>query len=227
MESGQNLRSGFIRVKFDVIANPVCRKKSVDAARLQQFTADNFPQQLLRVGKEFARFLAVFLVLENLRINAAQFPNVKERRPVNEFDQIAKRDSFKSPHTREFRLWQIVVVQLRRVGAGLFDGEQFYPLAGVLGADVVVFITDLSGKLRLPVRVDEIADDRHGAAGIQDVDDRLAVAGRNLHRSVSLLVVAPPMSSGRRSPSRSISRATCAISSSDGVMSPLNPMMSG
>ena len=41
-----------------------------------------------------------------------------------------------------------------------------------------------------------------------------------------LLVVAPPISSGRVMPRRSISRATKTISSSDGVMSPLRPIMS-
>ena len=40
------------------------------------------------------------------------------------------------------------------------------------------------------------------------------------------LVVAPPISRGRVNPSRSISRATCTISSSDGVMRPLKPMIS-
>jgi len=36
-------------------------------------------------------------------------------------------------------------------------------------------------------------------------------------------VVAPPISSGRSSPRRSISRATLTISSSDGVISPESP----
>ncbi len=39
-------------------------------------------------------------------------------------------------------------------------------------------------------------------------------------------VVAPPIRSGVVIPSRSISAATCAISSSDGVISPDRPMMS-
>ena len=42
----------------------------------------------------------------------------------------------------------------------------------------------------------------------------------------ALLVVAPPISSGTSKPSRVISLATCTISSSDGVISPLKPMMS-
>ena len=40
------------------------------------------------------------------------------------------------------------------------------------------------------------------------------------------LVVAPPISNGSENPSRSISCATCTISSSDGVISPLKPMTS-
>ena len=40
------------------------------------------------------------------------------------------------------------------------------------------------------------------------------------------LVVAPPISRGSFKPRRSISEATCTISSSDGVMRPLRPMMS-
>jgi hypothetical protein len=39
-------------------------------------------------------------------------------------------------------------------------------------------------------------------------------------------VVAPPIKSGTSNPSRSISRATCAISSSEGVMRPESPTMS-
>ncbi len=42
----------------------------------------------------------------------------------------------------------------------------------------------------------------------------------------SRLVVAPPISSGSVNPWRAISRATCAISSSDGVMSPESPTRS-
>ena len=42
----------------------------------------------------------------------------------------------------------------------------------------------------------------------------------------ALLVVAPPIRSGSVKPSRFISPATCAISSSEGVISPLSPMRS-
>ena len=64
MELAQNLRPRFVGVKLHVVADPVRRKKSINAARLDQFLADHFLQQLLRVGKKFARLLAVFLVFK-------------------------------------------------------------------------------------------------------------------------------------------------------------------
>ena len=68
----------FVRVKLHVIAYPVRREKSINTARLDQFFADDLLQQLLRVGKQFARLFAVFLMLKNFRINAAQFPGMEK-----------------------------------------------------------------------------------------------------------------------------------------------------
>ena len=56
----------------------------------------------------------------------------------------------------------------------------------MLGADAVVFFADLRRELRPLLRADQTADHRHGARRIQDVDHRLAVTGRNLHRRVRL-----------------------------------------
>ena len=56
----------------------------------------------------------------------------------------------------------------------------------MLRADAVVFGAQFLGELRLVRLTDEIADDGHGAAGVEDVDDRLAVAGRDLHGGVRL-----------------------------------------
>ena len=49
-------------------------------------------QKFLRIGKQLARLFSVLLVLQNLRINAAQLPRVKERRPVNERHEILQCD---------------------------------------------------------------------------------------------------------------------------------------
>jgi hypothetical protein len=51
-------------------------------------------------------------------------------------------------------------------------------------------------------------------------------SGATLIAVCRALVVAPPISSGRVNPSRCISRATCTISSSDGVISPDRPTRS-
>ena len=59
-------------------------------------------------------------------------------------------------------------------------------LTGVLSAHAVVFGADLLHKAGLPIRTDQAPDHRHGAGGVEDVDHRLRIAGRNLHRRVGL-----------------------------------------
>ncbi len=56
----------------------------------------------------------------------------------------------------------------------------------MLGAYAVVFLADLRRECRLLLFAAQTADDRHGARGVQDVDHRLAVTRRNLHRRVRL-----------------------------------------
>ena len=87
MECGQHLGPRFIRVQFHIVARPVRREEAIHAARLDQFFTHHLFQERLRVGKQLARLFAVFLVLEDLRINPAQLPSVEKRRPVNERDE--------------------------------------------------------------------------------------------------------------------------------------------
>ena len=70
-------------------------------------------------------------------------------------------------------------------------------------------------------------DDRTDARGVEHVHDRLRVLRARSCTAVCWRdVVAPPISSGRSIPRRSISRATSTIWSSDGVISPDSPTMS-
>ncbi len=81
-------RPRFIGVKLHVIAYPIRREETINAVRPDQFFADDLLQQLLRVGKQFARFLAVFLVVQYGRITSPQFPSVEKWRPVNERNEL-------------------------------------------------------------------------------------------------------------------------------------------
>ena len=92
MKFGQNLCPRFVRVKLHVVAHPVRREETINTVRPDQFLADDLIQQLLRVGKQLARLLAVFLMLKNLRIHTAQFPGVEKRRPVNERNEVFQFD---------------------------------------------------------------------------------------------------------------------------------------
>src|SRR2546429_235033 len=85
------------------------------------------------------------------------------------------------PHADEFGAWQIAVAQFRGALPRFFKAEELGGLAGVLGADAVVLAADRLNERRLLLGADEAADHRHGAAGVEDVDHRLAGSGRGLH----------------------------------------------
>src|SRR4029077_10645664 len=85
-----------ISVNLNIIPDGVGRPKSVNAARHQEIFRRNALKEFLRVSKKFARFFADLWVVENRRVTATQFPRVKERRPVDVFDQIAHRNFTRS-----------------------------------------------------------------------------------------------------------------------------------
>ena len=86
VESRQHLRARLVSVKLHIIADGVRGKEAIDPASDQESLGHDFFQQLLRFSEKFARFLAVFCVIENSRMPPAQFPRVKKRRPVDEGD---------------------------------------------------------------------------------------------------------------------------------------------
>ena len=151
MKLGENLGARFVGVNFHVFAHAIRGEETIDRRGANQFLGDDLVEQLLRVVEELGRFHAVFLVLKNLRINAAQFPGVEERRPVDELAQRGEREVFQHPDAGELRLRQLVKFQLRRVGASGFEREQFHLLVGILAADLLVFLSMLFHERRLAV----------------------------------------------------------------------------
>ena len=80
----------------------------------------------------------------------------------------------------------------------------------LLGAVLVV-------EPHAPLGLEQVGDDADDARGVEDVQRRLRrTRARSSRRCAARDVVAPPIRSGRSSPRRSISSATCTISSSDG-----------
>jgi hypothetical protein len=86
---------------------------------------ENALEQLLRIGEKFGLFFPMLFVLENLRINAAQFPGVEKGRPINERHEVIERWAGLG-NSRELRFRQIVVIEFRRVGASGCQGQKFY-----------------------------------------------------------------------------------------------------
>ena len=84
-----------VGIDFHVVAGRIGGKESVGGAQFQLLLAHDLLEQRLRVREQLGGFLAVLLVLEDLRINPAQFPGVEKWRPVDErhhfFQRHAKR----------------------------------------------------------------------------------------------------------------------------------------
>ena len=92
--------------------------------------------------------------------------------------------------------------------------------------ELLVFSRSCLTKAALPSWLSKLLVTGTARAGVQHMNHRLAVMRAIFTAVCALLVVAPPISSGTLKPVRSISRATCAISSSEGVIRPERPMIS-
>src|ERR1039457_881353 len=100
MELRPQMLTRAVGINLHVVAGGICGEQAINRAELQRFFGDKFSQQLMRVGKQFGGFLTVFFVLKNFRIDAAQFPSVEERRPVNERQDFFQRKRERSSVTR-------------------------------------------------------------------------------------------------------------------------------
>src|SRR6185503_9764483 len=96
--------AGGIGEKLHVIADTVGGEEAKDAARLDELVVDDAGEQLLGVSEEFARFLAIFFVLQDGGVTAPEFPSVKEGRPIDERNECGQGNIFHFERTSEWRL---------------------------------------------------------------------------------------------------------------------------
>src|SRR5205085_11023106 len=108
---------------------------------------------------------------ENLRIAAAQFPRLKERRPVDERLDFLEREIVDDAHAGERRRGRRGVVELRFAAARFVDREQRPRLLarGVLRAKANVFIANLLIEFGTLIAAQQRADDADRARGIEHV----------------------------------------------------------
>ena len=91
MERREPCLSGIVGVDFDIIAHCVRRPKSVNAACREQLFLDDASEQLLRIFKKLARLRTDHRVIKNRGIPSAQFPSMKERRPIDVGNKCLER----------------------------------------------------------------------------------------------------------------------------------------
>ena len=150
IECGEFLSSCFISVKIDIVTNGVCRPKSMDAARREQIPCGGLFEEFLPVVEKFARLFADYRILKYRRVTAAQFPDVKEGRPVDVVPKIDNRWTNWARAQEVRPRWLAgAPVYRRSICARFFQHQQFFPasLRRMLLAQLCVIATCFHGKL--------------------------------------------------------------------------------
>src|SRR5438552_11098651 len=91
IKRGEPFSSVLLSVKFNVIANGVCRPECINASWRQQIFRHDALKQFLRIIEKFARLIADLRVIENRRVTTTHLPRMKERRPIDVSDKRAQR----------------------------------------------------------------------------------------------------------------------------------------
>src|SRR5260370_8805960 len=96
------LPSRLIAIKIDIVSDGVCRPKGVNASGGERLLHGDLIEKVLRVIEKFARLFADHRIIQYRRVTAAQFPYMKEWRPVDVIPKIDNRWANRA-HAREFR----------------------------------------------------------------------------------------------------------------------------
>ena len=138
-------------------------------------------------AKSLARLLALLRVLEDARIDAFQPPGVEERRPVDELAQRGEGKVVEHAHAGERGRGEVFGAPLDRSApcASGLEGDDLLARRGVGLAERLVVGAMLRDERRLAVVAEKAGRHGHGAAGVEHVDDGLAVVRRDLDGRVS------------------------------------------
>ena len=144
-------------------------------------------EQRVGFGEDLARLLALLRVVEDARVDALQFPGVEERRPVDELAQRGEREVVEHAHAGERGRGHVFGAPLDgRAAAARGSRARRALLArrGVGLAQRLVLGAMLRDERGLAVLAEQAGGHRHGAAGVEHVDDGLAVVRRDLDGGV-------------------------------------------
>ena len=167
-------------VQDDVVALGVRGPEAEHAPRSEEPLVNDPVEQALRVVEELARRG----LLEDRRELALQLPGVEEELPV---DVLAERGEvgLDQAAAGELRHGQVVERDAVPVRARLRERQQRLALLlGVQVAQPILVGAVLGVEPHAPLGIEQVGDDADDARGVEDVDDRLRVRGRDPHRRV-------------------------------------------
>ena len=186
VEAVEHLCAGAVGVELDIVADGAGGKEAVDAARGDEVLLDDAIEERVGVGEDLARLRALLRMVEDARVDAFQAPGVEERRPVDELAQRGQGKVVEHADAGECGVGQVFGAPLdgSAAGAGGLERDDLLARRGVGLAERLVVGAMLGDEVCLAVVAEQAGGDGHGAAGVEHVDDGLAVVRRDLDGGV-------------------------------------------
>ena len=173
--------------EHDVVAFAGGGPQPVRAPDLQRSVGLDLGEELLRIGEQLARLLAVDVVVEDLRERALQLPRREEEGPVDHVAELGDRrldDARTRERRRRQRLSARHSIGVRR-SAAIRSGSNGVRCRSSCWARSFAWSSRFSAsKTGLRSLVEQGRRDADDARRVDDVDDRLVVRGRDPHRRV-------------------------------------------
>ena len=173
MKPGQHTVAFLIRVQFDIISHRSRGVKADDRFGSEPLLGNDLIEQGLRIIKQRLCFLAVLRMVENVRITPLELPRLKERSPINPFNQLFQRIIIEGFCAGKGRSVAYRVGPVKCL-ASFFCLVKVKQLGAVTGlpsrlADGFVFILFCPAKCLTVVLLHQLAHHTNGTRGILDV----------------------------------------------------------
>src|SRR5579863_5258185 len=186
VESGENARAGFVGINFDIFKDAIGGEKAENGASREQLFADNAGEQLLRIVEQFFRLWPNAFLLEDSRIDSAQFPRVEKGSPVNIRNDFRNGNGAHA-HAQKRRLRRSVrrPIESGFASARLREGEQLLRLrTAMFFASLLLFVAIFVDETIFQVVAQQTAHNANRARSVLHMNYRLTIHRRNFHGSV-------------------------------------------
>jgi hypothetical protein len=151
-----------------------------------RFFGDDAVEERVGVGEDLAGLGSLLGIVEDARVDAFQAPGVEEGRPVDVLAEGGEREVVEDADAGELGRGNVFDAPVDRVcgGAGFGERRRAWRWGAAWALRRLRSRRDAGDEGGFAVVAEQAGGDGDGAAGVEDVDDRLAVVGGDLDGGV-------------------------------------------